>query len=1174
LAARFGVEQVFMDVDAIGPGVDFTDAVRDAISTSDVLLALIGRQWLGAEDANGRRRIFLADDYLRVEVESALRRGIPVVPVLVQGATVPRPDDLPASISAFAHRNSVELSDLRWRDDVGALCAWIEQTVPHGVGAAPAEPRIDTEPSGVPENREERKVVTVLVADLATSTSGSELVDVEDVRGTVAPVQESIRQILEGFGATVDRLVGDTVMAVFGAPITHEDDVERALRAGLAIRDAVAEIGEGLELRVGIDTGEAIVAVASDLQPNQGMVSGSVVNAASHLQSAAPVGSVLVADTTYHAAERQIVFEASPSIDPTNKGQPIRCWFAIKPRSLVPILTRESFPLVGRERERRRLIDAFEACRAERTVQLVTIVGAPGIGKSRLVDELGVYVETDTELTNWRHGHVLPYGSGVAFFALTEVVKQQCGILDSDDALAAVAKLDAAITALDLEGTDARWVHNQVGPLVGIQAATDGSGQSEAFAGWRLFFEMMATESPTVLVLDDLHWADDALLNFVDELLDRIRDVPLLVIATARPELLERRPSWGGGKVNTHTIGLTPLSPEDTVELIHEIIDRSLVAPDTEALLLERSGGNPLYAQEYVRAIVERGTTTALPDTVQGLIAARLDGLSADEKSLLQDAAVIGPTSWIGAVCALGDRSRSGADDLLLRLERKELLRRARRSSIAGEVECSFTHALIREVAYAQLPRHARAERHARAAGWLEAIATDRSDNAETIAYHYTTMLALGADAGTFRSTALSALTEAAHQAAGRHDHAAVIRYADTGLTLTPEPGQRADLLVLRAVAGFTSGSPDETVLLEARDAAVTNGRREDAVHLTHLLALWARSYAADGERIADYDAAARQLAADLPPGPIVTWVASNEVFDLITSGRVDQAIELADVEVARAIAARSDVAVALLLSIRGFARAESGDDGGLGDMRDASRMLNEAAHPSATTVAYNLGILLQSLGRLSEAAIAFDTAAAAAHRSGAVDKEHSAAVALAMLAIHRGDPSNARALLDGATAGVSELNAAEDANVRGRLLLEESPNAAAAAAIRHLEFGRGSADFEIQCEALALAALAQQALSDSVRANALLDEFLQLWATLGLRVSCVPSLVEAGLVLVSFDRHDELAAAARLLRIRNPWADAALALADHRYDNAAEILDSIPSVPLRDAARRLADRQ
>jgi class 3 adenylate cyclase len=438
------------------------------------------------------------------------------------------------------------------------------------------------------ERREERKVVSVLFADLVGFTSRSEQLDVEDVRGTLAPFHASLRKVLEGFGGTVEKFIGDAVMAVFGAPVAHEDDAERAVRAGLAIRDTLADLGSDLHVRVGINTGEALVSIGVDASSGEGMVAGDVVNTAARLQSAAPVDGVLVGEVTFRAAERQIVFAAHASIDAKGKSEPVACWMAVEPRSLVPLATRESNSFVGRERERRRLIDAFEECRTERRVQLVTIVGVPGIGKSRLVEELRAYVEADASLTTWRRGHVLSYGTGIAFFALAEIVKQECGILDSDDVHVAATKLDAAIVARGLEGADARWVRNQVRPLVGLDAAADGSGQSEAFAGWRLFFEAMGAASPSIIILEDLHWADDALLDFVDGLVDRVGEVPLLIVVTARPELLERRPDWAGGKTNALTIGLQPLSSEHTTALIGEIIDRSLLPLDTEAVLLER----------------------------------------------------------------------------------------------------------------------------------------------------------------------------------------------------------------------------------------------------------------------------------------------------------------------------------------------------------------------------------------------------------------------------------------------------------------------------------------------------------------------------------------------------------------------------------------------------------
>ena len=1028
----------------------------------------------------------------------------------------------------------------------------------------------------VPERREERKVVTVLFADLVGFTSRSEQLDVEDVRGTLAPFHSRLRQILESFGGTVEKFIGDAVMAVFGAPVAHEDDPERAVRAGLAIRDEMSDLGADLHVRIGINTGEALVSVDADPSSGEGMVAGDVVNTAARLQSASPVDGVLVGESTFRAAEREIVFEAHAPIDAKGKTEPVACWIAVEPRSFVPTGARPSLPLVGRERERRLLIDAFEHCRGERRVQLVTIVGVPGIGKSRLVEELGAYVEADADLTTWRHGHVLSYGSGVAFFALAEVVKQECGILDSDDARIAATKLDAAIVALGLADADARWVRNQVGPLVGMAAAADGSGQSEAFAGWRMFFEAMGAQSPTVVVLDDLHWADDGLLDFVDGLVDRVSDVPLLVVATARTELLERRPGWAGGRTNALTIGLDPLSSELTTALIGAIVDRSLLPLDTEALLLERAGGNPLYAQEYVRALMERGAGATLPETVQGIIAARLDGLSHDEKSLLQDSAVIGPTVWLGAVCALGTRNRSETDDLLLRLERKQLVRRARRSGIAGEVEFSFAHALIREVAYSQLPRSARAQGHVRAGTWLEQVATDRADTAESIAQHYSTALeletALGNDTEDLRASALTALLESARQAAAKHDHNAVIRYAETALALRPDPPLHAEFLVFRAVAGYTAGNFDGSLLLEARDAAVAHGRAEDSVSLSCLLTEWAEYFAADAEQSRAYQAEALAQAAELAPGPVATLPAYLTANRLVMTGRYDEAIEFADVEINRAIVAGAASAVGLMLVWRGTARVESGNDDGIADLREAFRILDEQAHPKAAITAFNLGSTLESLARLRESEAAFEIARARARRGGNWLIQGVAELGLARLALHRGEQTEVRALLDGIEAASGWLTS-NVSNLRGHLVLLKEPHEAGAAAQRQLAYANRTGDIEHDSEGFALAARAALAIGDDSAANAFLDSYLQAWTRVGGITLCVVSLVEAGLVLVVLDRHEELAAAADLLRIATPWTDAAHALAEHRYTDAAAILDSIPSVPLRDAALALADR-
>ena len=305
--------------------------------------------------------------------------------------------------------------------------------------------------------------------------------------------------------------------------------------------------------------------------------------------------------------------------------------------------------LVGRRREVDVLAGALARAREERAPQLVTIVGVPGIGKSRLVFELFHLVENDPDLVRWRHGRCLPYGEGITFWALGEMVKAEAGIAESAAAEEAESKLRTAV--------EDEWVRAHLRPLIGLGSDVSGD-RREAFAAWRRFFEALAEEGPLVLVFEDLHWADEALLDFVDHLADWATGAPLLIVCTARPELLERRPHWGGGKPNALTISLSPLSDEETARLLGELLDRPLLEADAQAALLVRAGGNPLYAKQYARMLVERGdgADLLLPETVQGLIAARLDGLSVEDKSLLQDAAVLGKTFAVGGLASVSGR--------------------------------------------------------------------------------------------------------------------------------------------------------------------------------------------------------------------------------------------------------------------------------------------------------------------------------------------------------------------------------------------------------------------------------------------------------------------------------------------------------------------------------------
>src|SRR5215210_5192431 len=454
--------------------------------------------------------------------------------------------------------------------------------------------------------REERKVVTVLFADLVGFTGRSEQLDPEDVRAMLSPYYARLRSELEWRGGTVEKFIGDAVMALFGAPVSHEDDPERAVRAALAIRDAIRQLNElepalELQLRQAVTTGEALISLDARPSAGEGMASGDVVNTAARLQTAAPVNGILVNQTTYRATRHSIQYREAAAVDAKGKAEPVTAWEAIGARSRfgVDIEAQAATPLVGRERELASLTDALARARREDSCQLVTLVGVPGIGKSRLVAELFRVIDEDDELIYWRQGRSLPYGESMSFWALGEIAKAQAGILESDSTGEAEQKLRAALEDPIHDESEREWVERHLRPLVGLSVELDATSdrRGEAFTAWRRFFEGIAERSSLVLVFEDLHWADEGLLDFVDHLAEWARGVSLLVVCTARPELLDRRPGWSGGKLNAHMVALAPLADTDAARLLGELLGQAVLPAETQTALLERAGGNPLYAE-------------------------------------------------------------------------------------------------------------------------------------------------------------------------------------------------------------------------------------------------------------------------------------------------------------------------------------------------------------------------------------------------------------------------------------------------------------------------------------------------------------------------------------------------------------------------------------------------
>jgi class 3 adenylate cyclase/tetratricopeptide (TPR) repeat protein len=805
--------------------------------------------------------------------------------------------------------------------------------------------------------REERKVVTVLFCDLVEFTASSDEADPEDVRARIRPYHSRLREEIEGFGGTVEKFIGDAVMAVFGAPTAHEDDPERAVRAGLTILEAIADLNEqdpGLELqvRVGIESGEAVVALGSHPETGEGIVTGDVVNTASRLQGAAPINGVVVGEGTHAATKTTFDYEALEPVSLKGKASatPIFHATAARARFGTDVTRALTTPLVGRDLECRLLTGILERSLRDDSVQLVTIVGEPGVGKTRLVAELVEFVDARPELIRWRQGRCLPYGDAITFWALGEIVKAEAGILETDDPQEAASKIDAVVPDAQ---PDAPWLRRRLRPLVGVEGPE--AAREENFAAWRAFLELLAEDGPFVFVIEDLHWADEALLAFLEHLAEYAEGVPMLLVATARPELFDKSPGLAQSARNSHRIDLASLPEADMARLISNLLEQAVLPADVQQAILNRSGGNPLYAEEYVRLLKDRGVLrkrgpswsvdqeaeTPLPSGVQGLIAARLDTLSSDSKSLLQDASVVGKVFWLGAVARMSEQGPRVVEETLHRLSRKELVRPARVSSMEGEAEYAFCHALVREVCYGQIPRAQRAERHRRAAAWIEEVASVRlEDHAEILAAHYSTALDLAAaskdpNTADLRDKAARYLTLAGNRAMGMDVEVAERHYAGALDMLTEGHPDRPDVLARHGEALLQRGRfPEAAKAFEraielfrgrgdVKAAAITMGRQR--VALVHL----------NDPRFRAVSAEAVAMLEPLGPSPELVQVLTAEASASYVSGDDLRTIALAD----RAIALADELALpepVEALQLRGPARALHGDPEGVHDVRRA----------------------------------------------------------------------------------------------------------------------------------------------------------------------------------------------------------------------------------------------
>jgi class 3 adenylate cyclase/tetratricopeptide (TPR) repeat protein len=806
--------------------------------------------------------------------------------------------------------------------------------------------------------------VSVLFADLVGFTSLSESRDAEEVRELLSRYFESCRRLVELYGGVVEKFIGDAVMAVWGTPVTQEDDAERAVRAALDLVAAVSALGDEvgapeLRARAGVLTGEAAVNLAAT---GEGMVAGDLVNTAARIQGEAEPGTVLVGEATRRASEAAIAFEAAGEHELKGKAEPVALWQAVRVTAARGGALRSEgleAPFVGRERELRLVKELLHGSWEQSRPQLVQITGIAGIGKSRLAWEFFKYLDGLAEQAFWHRGRCLAYGEGVAYWALAEMVRMRAQILEGEDPDSAREKLAACLAEYVPDAEERAWIGPRLGNLLGLEERVD-SDRQDLFAAWRLFFERIADRDPVVLVFEDLQWADQALLAFVEFLLEWSASQRLYVLALSRPELAEKQPEFGRGVRNTATLALEPLGDSDMTRLLDGYVPG--LPEELKAQVLGRAQGVPLYAVETVRMLLDRGLLAQegsvyrptgeierleIPESLHALAAARLDGLPAEERALVQEACVLGKSFTKQALAALTGQAEADLEPLLAGLVRKEVLSLQADPRAPERGQYGFLQELLRQVAYETLSRKDRKTRHLAAVAALEQTYHGADEEVpEVIAAHLLAAAeALPDDPDTqeIRQRAQAELVRAGERAAALAAPEEAQHYLDQAAELaTGEPTLQAELLQRAGILAYQAGSTsearqrlEEAIRLHEQngdqpaaaragislaDVDVSEGRLGDAVHrfeqalgtleaagpspdLAATLAQLGRMQMLRGE----LDAAtatlerALQLAETLALEETLVQALTSKATVLILGGRLVEARSLLETALARA---------------------------------------------------------------------------------------------------------------------------------------------------------------------------------------------------------------------------------------------------------------------------------
>ncbi len=823
--------------------------------------------------------------------------------------------------------------------------------------------------------------MTVLFCDLVAYTAQSEASDPEDLDQMLAAYFRLARGAIERHGGVVEKFIGDAVVGVFGAPVAHEDDPARAVRAGLEIcrgaRRLKSAVGAPLRLRVGVNTGEALVHLDARPAAGEPVLVGDAVNTAARIQTAAPELGVAVGVRTWEATRFGFDYDELPAASLKGKSELVRLFHARGERHVRGADASRSHlgQYVGRKAELERLRDAYLEVRSSGRTRLAIIAGEPGIGKSRLLAEFGVVVRSIDVAARWHQGRCLPYGDGTGFWALGEVVKSYAGILEGDDAETARVQLAATLAHLP----DAEWLEERILPLVGLGGG-DGVVREEQFAAWARYLRSITGSGTAVIALEDVHWADPALLAFLDVLCEAAY-ASVLVVLTTRPSIADVAPELGARAERAVRLDLQPLTDEETEALVIGLLG-SVVPVELHAAILERSRGNPLYAEELVRLLGDRdllerrggvfhlrpGAAIPLPETIHGLLAARLDSLPDDERSILGRAAIIGATFWPGAVEALDPSGTAEVPPVLEALARRQLVRRHATSSLAGEVEYGFWHVLLRDVAYRAIPRHDRIEGHLATVDWIGATSGQRTDVAGIVAHHLVTAYELGVElkdralAEALRHRARTAIREAAEATSPIDAVAALALYRRAIDLATSDDADLPELLLGAGQAAHRSGRTSEAI--EALDDALASyeaaGLDNSPQAAAVLIALRRPLMATLGLRWQACALRALEILEPLGPSPMLVEALVGRAWVALWPTPPVGVQEYANQALATAASLGLPTPVEAL-ALRGQARLIQNDEiGGFADFEEAfTTAIDQGAWEAAATIAQNYSAYL-----------------------------------------------------------------------------------------------------------------------------------------------------------------------------------------------------------------------